>query len=162
MDSLTDGYRQKLQSLMDLKCQLEPLMAMDSIIGLFIRQLENEISQYQIRLDKATLKFGGIVCIRCARTYEKETMKKLTAKDYFCSVCEDMIRDDMVASVFEERHHMPEGTIKQDAKATEDPLAVFKEAQLVRKSGRFWMIHEIVWKLHYEKKYGIPKKQIVV
>jgi hypothetical protein len=153
LDLLTDSYRKKIASLEALKVQLGSLQDQDSIVGLFIRQLDTEISQYEVRLERATPKFGDIPCVRCGQKQEKESMKRLTEKDYFCAVCEATILDDMVSSVFEERHSIPDGTIKNDAKSPDDPLKAFKGANLVRKSGRFWIIHDLVWTLHYKNKY---------
>jgi hypothetical protein len=88
-----------------------------------------------------------------------------------CSHCENWIRDDSYSCIedfilcgrcrrtisevntineAEMRWNLPTGTIKQDI--ISGKLYQFIDDGLIRKSGKDWLLHELVMKMYYEKK----------
>jgi hypothetical protein len=152
LDSLIDSYKEKIKTYESIKEILEPTSDKDLIVPMFLRMLDKEIADYQIRIERATPNRPTYPCVNCGRQEEKEHMKLLNDRNLFCQTCENTIKRDMVSSAFESKHGLPAGKIKQDATSLKDPLKVYKDAQLVRKSGGNWMIHDLVWELHYKNR----------
>jgi len=152
MDSITKMYLEKIAALEELKADLESLKHKDTLVPLFQRMLENEIGQYNIKLDRMSYKYGSVPCKLCGVYYAKEETRPFEEQQ-ICERCIKTISGMQVSSEFEMNHGLPEGTVKQHATSEKDPLAPFKALGLVRKSGRSWLIHDTVWEHYFRPKY---------
>jgi hypothetical protein len=159
LDILTSGYQKSIENLQKLKTLIQSENIHESQL-FYIRQIDNDIAYYQIRIDRVKPKIGATECEVCKIWSERDSIIILNNSVSICYVCVKNSFDINVASVFESKHGIPIGTIKQDAKSIKDPLKKYKEANLVKRSGTYWLVHEIVWDLHYKYKYGASKMNI--
>jgi hypothetical protein len=152
MDSLSAHYLERIKTLQEISVQIEPLRDKDPMVQSMIRQLENEIAQYNMKIDRIKSKYGTVLCIQCGLYIERENTSPLNGSAQICAGCIKTLAGMSVSSEFESGR-MPEGTIKQLATSDKDPLKTFKETGLLRKSGRYWLIHDLMWELYFKVKY---------
>ncbi|MFC5401773.1 hypothetical protein [Cohnella soli] len=159
MDYITRSYVERVESLEKLKADLLPLVGDDILAKSFVSQVESEIAQYGIKLSRLQSKsLDALKCIQCSRFEDKNNCKTIRLGVHICALCMRTISEMLVASEFEEKYEIPEGTIKQHATSPADPLSAFKEAGMLRKSGRNWLIHRLLWDLFYAEKYSHKAK----
>lgn len=161
MDYITQGYIDKIKTLEELKLAISSHKEKDFIVQTFLSQLDNEITQNHMKLDRMRPKFNTIQCIQCLLYTDKESTVALPHAKTICKACLQTITGMMVSSEFETLYDLPEGTIKQHATSDKNPLGAYLSIGLVRKSGRNWLIHQQLWELFYKEKYAHKNEKVV-
>lgn len=147
MDDYTDRLSQ-LQSTLDLLLKNYDRLP-DAAYQVF--SIEAEIRGYELRKDRLNLTFSHDNCSLCKQQVsEAEVSVRLGSRGSFL-ICPRCIRTiNQVKSTTELENQLgiqSPGTVKQDC---EGPLKPLRDECLVRKSAKFWLVHEVVGDLFYK------------
>lgn len=160
MSSIRDDYNVKQRELsktLDVMLQNFDLLP-DAPYQVF--SMEAEIRSYELRKDRLSLQFSHTVCNLCDQPiYEDDTILKLGPKRGYliCPRCVKTINQVKGTTELEEQFEIKSsGTIKQDC---EGPLFPLQAEGLVRKSGKCWLVHEVVGDIFY--KVGRRKHNLI-
>jgi hypothetical protein len=88
-----------------------------------------------------------IYCLQCKSGIQKNEYQIKLDNFYLCSRCVKTISEVQSTTEGEASRELPRGTIKLDCKGS---LQIFLKSNLIRKSGKFWLIHERVLSLYYD------------
>lgn len=155
--SIIESYKQKLK---------DALKARDTIRGLssdfpdktyILMNLDNQIREYERRIESLTSIGHSLQCDECKQWILHEDRHTIKEIDGFvvCAVCRGALTKVLLSKEAELKWNLPIGTIKQDCRR--GILDTYIEKGLIRQSGRYWLVHEMVGKLHYQKKKNSEK-----
>lgn len=114
--------------------------------------IENQIHDLERRLESLTSVGNSIQCDECRQwvLYEdRHTVREISGY-VVCENCRGAISKVLMSHEAEQKWSLPTGKIKQDCRR--GTLDTFMETGLIRKAGKYWLVHELVGKLHYNKK----------
>ncbi|WP_221806248.1 hypothetical protein [Paenibacillus illinoisensis] len=145
-----DDYDQRLK---DLQATLETLIDNYDLLpdaSYQIFSIEGEIRSFEQRKERLNLKFSRIDCHLCKQPiWNEDEPAKLGDRGsiLICPRCLCTIKQ--VKGTTEMEHDLEinsPGTVKQDC---EGPLKILQSEFLIRKSEKFWLIHEVVGEIYY-------------
>lgn len=149
---IVDSYKQKLEraqkdreTLRDLSDDIEDKQYL-------IMLTEGKIQDLEKRLERLTSLGADIQCDECQNWVNREDTDTMIIVDnlFLCSNCGNILNKVFMANEAESLWNLPPGTIKQDCRR--GMLEQYIKKGLIRKSGKYWLIHELVGKLYYQKK----------
>lgn len=150
--SILTGYRNKLSKLKETKQKLAELSSDLPDARYLLLMVDGQIHDYETRLQKLTSKFASLQCDECKQWYDSETEHQvsLVRGKSICSTCLQTISKVLTTQEAEAKWELKEGTIKQDCRRGK--LKEYIDCGLIRKSGKYWLIHERVSEFYIEKK----------
>ena len=149
---IVDTYKKKLQDARIVKENLRNLSGDFPDKVYILMNLDNQIMEYERRIESLTSLGHSTQCDECKQWIlheERDTVSQISGY-HVCSMCKGAITKVLMSHEAEKKWSLPTGTIKQDCRR--GTLDIFIENNLIRKSGKYWLIHDVVGKLYYEKR----------
>lgn len=149
---IVESYKKKLEDARQAKTTLKNLSTDFPDKSYILMNLENQIRDYERRLESLTSIGHSIQCDECKQWVlheERHTVKEISGH-VICSTCRGAISKVLMSQEAEQKWELPTGRIKQDCRR--GMLDTYIEKGLIRKAGKYWIIHELVGKLYYESK----------
>ena len=119
---------------------------------MYASSLDSEINKNEEMLTMLTQgKAGANRCDFCDRAYDEESPHVIDHLK-ICPVCRVHGRNYQLASVLEELHGLPNGTIKRDCLPKDNKpakLQKYMDAGLIYRSGVYYLVHTKVMDLYY-------------
>lgn len=150
---ILQSYREKIKEAENMKIMLASTSIDFEDKHYMTLMIDSQIKEYERRLEKLTLVGASFQCAECGHWISDESsegMKEFNGYK-FCNKCLTMTYSVMLTKEAEEKWGLPVGTIKQDCRR--GVMDKYIECGLIRKSGKYWIIHDVLWKLHYQKQY---------
>lgn len=149
---IIDSYKKQLEDAKEARDTIRNLPDDLQDKSFLIMMLEENIKKYESRLMKLTSLGAEIQCNECNKWVTHEDTDTMTEVDnlFLCTDCQNTINKVLMTNEAESKWNLPSGTIKQDCRR--GMLDTYIEKGLIRRSGKYWLIHELVGKLYYKKK----------
>lgn len=156
MDIIGD-IKKHIAELKQIKEALDQIPSEQSELEIFKKYtIERVLVDYEKKLEMMTYKKLTLKCILCEHWVEDTDR---VHKDLvICSTCQTNLPKTKTTNEIEPLWGLHVGKIKQDI--DNHLLDKFINAGLIWKSGRYWLVHELVMQKHYESKLGYKKKII--
>lgn len=142
--SITDMYREKLEEQKEKREKVAALSREVPDCEYIVRVMDAEIRDTETRISKLTSISESIQCLLCNKwvsVEDSEEMVKFNDKDV-CPGCLKALTGVKTTQEAEELWGLAVGTIKQDCRRGK--LDEFIEVGFIRKSGKYWLVHDIV------------------
>ncbi|NHN35585.1 hypothetical protein [Paenibacillus agricola] len=153
MDIIGDVKR-NITSLEKLKDALDQIDSDNVDLEMFKKYtIERSIADYNQKLEKMTYKKFPHRCELCQQWIEELEPEQKSIM--ICQTCRVNLPKTMTTNEIEPLWGLHVGKIKQDI--DNHLLDDFIDAGLIWKSGRYWLIHELVMQKHYERKLGYKR-----
>ncbi|MCA1064507.1 helix-turn-helix domain-containing protein (plasmid) [Rossellomorea sp. AcN35-11] len=149
---IVETYRKKLERAQKDRETLRNLSDDIEDKQYLITLTEGKIQDFEKRLERLTSLGAEIQCDECQNWVNREDTDTMIIVDnlFLCSNCGTIVNKVLTAGEAETKWNLPKGTIKQDC--NRGMLDLYIKKGLIRKSGKYRLVHELVGKLYYQKK----------
>lgn len=145
-------YKNSVASLIEKREKLALLAKEIPDLNYQVMIMDGQIRDMEARIHKLTSINATVQCNSCnirIPDEEEETMREVMGKK-ICKSCLSTLSQVFTSQEAEERWNLPTGTIKQDCRRGK--LDSFMQNNLIRKSGKYWIVHQLVGELYYVAK----------
>jgi hypothetical protein len=149
---IVESYKQKLEDAIQSRATLRGLSSDFPDKTYILMNLDNQIRDFERRLESLTSIGHSLQCDECKQWVlheEGHTVKEIHGY-LICVTCRGALTKVLMSQEAELKWKLPTGRIKQDCRR--GTLDLYKDSGLIRKAGKYWLVHELVGKLYYEKK----------
>jgi hypothetical protein len=153
MDIIRD-LKKKIADIEELKDKLDQIEIDNMELEMFKKfTIDRLLADYSKKLELMTYTKFPHRCDLCQRWIEETDpeMKSIM----MCQTCIDNLPKTMTTNQCEPMWGLHVGKIKQDI--DNDLLDEYINVGLIWKSGRYWLVHELVMQKHYERKLGYKR-----
>lgn len=149
---IVDSYKKKMEDAIQIRNTLRGLSSDFPDKTYILMNIDNQIREFERKIDSLTSVGHTIQCDACKQWVlheQKHTVKEIQGF-MLCQTCRETTLKVMMSQEAEQKWNLPTGRIKQDCRR--GMLDAFLDIGLIRKSGKYWLVHELVGKLYYEKR----------
>jgi hypothetical protein len=151
MSQIMQDYRDRIEQLQKYREMLLENYEILPDAAYQVFSVEAEIRSYELRSDKLNISIQSVKCNMCEQGISDfEVPVRIGEKGRYliCPRCINTIHQIKGTSEFEETFAISSaGTVKQDC---DGPLKPLQKESLLRKSGKCWLIHDVVDDLFYK------------
>lgn len=145
--SLSADYQNKINILNEHRASIVSRKSELTDAAYQIFSIDAQIRDTEKRMERFNLTFFTIHCSQCKGGIKEDEPHISIDSFHMCKNCLRTISMIKSSTEAENSRKLPKGTIKLDCKG---PLKIFQQSNLVRKSGKFWLIHDQVLSMYYD------------
>ncbi|MEK5357747.1 hypothetical protein [Paenibacillus sp. FSL L8-0709] len=145
--SLSADYQSKIKILNEHRASIVSRKSELTDAAYQIFSIDAQIRDQEKRMERFNLTFYTIHCSQCQGGIKEDEPHISIDSFHLCKNCIHTISMVKSSTEAEISRGLPKGTIKLDCKG---PLQMFHKSNMVRKSGKFWLIHDQVLTMYYD------------